>query len=444
MNTNLKKTLLIVAISSVFAASTAQATNGYFAHGYGTKNKALAGGGSALPQDAMIAASNPAGMVWVGERMDLGAAIFAPLREYTVSGSPPNAGPPTFDLQLGTVESDSNIFLVPHFARNWMLDSESSIGVSVYGNGGMNTNYPLVSAGTGPTAGPAPGTYYAGKSAGIDLAQLFINTTYARKLDNKSSYGVSLIAVYQRFKAEGLASFIPNSSAPGNLSDVGYDDSMGLGAKLGWQGEVSPDMTVAASYQTKMSMGKFDKYAGLFAEQGDFDIPASWTVGLAYDIASAGTVTFDVQSIMFSDVKSVGNKFLPAMFTSLLGNNDGAGFGYEDIMVYKFGYQWSTNSDMTWRAGLSFNEQPVPNSEVLFNILAPAVIEQHLTGGFTMKTSSNSEFNFAAMYAPSSSVIGDNPLSGSPADGNFTAPLDQKIELEMSQWEFEASWAWKY
>ena len=46
------------------------ATNGYFAHGYGTKNKALAGAGVALPQDAMIAATNPAGMVWVGA--DLG------------------------------------------------------------------------------------------------------------------------------------------------------------------------------------------------------------------------------------------------------------------------------------------------------------------------------------------------------------------------------------
>ena len=54
------------------------ATNGYFAHGYGTKNKALAGAGVALPQDAMIAATNPAGMVWVGERLDVGLAIFSP------------------------------------------------------------------------------------------------------------------------------------------------------------------------------------------------------------------------------------------------------------------------------------------------------------------------------------------------------------------------------
>lgn len=85
MYNNLKKSLLVAAIGSLFVASAAHATNGYFAHGYGTKNKALAGGGAALPQDAMIAATNPAGMVWVGDRMDLGAAIFSPLREYTVS-----------------------------------------------------------------------------------------------------------------------------------------------------------------------------------------------------------------------------------------------------------------------------------------------------------------------------------------------------------------------
>jgi len=444
MYNNLKKSLLVAAIGSLFVASAAHATNGYFAHGYGTKNKALAGGGAALPQDAMIAATNPAGMVWVGDRMDLGAAIFSPLREYTVSGSPPNAGAPTFDLQLGNVESDSNIFLVPHFARNWMMDSKNSLGVSVYGNGGMNTDYPLVPAVAAPPGTPG-GTYYGGASAGIDLAQLFINFSSAIKLNDNSSFGASMIFAYQRFKAEGLAAFGPFSSAPANLTDIGYDDATGFGAKFGWQGDVTPEMSLAISYQTKINMSKFDKYAGLFAEQGGFDIPASWTVGLAYDIASAGTATFDVQSIMFSDINAVGNGFLPNIFDPAgLGSSGGAGFGFEDIMIYKFGYQWPGNSDMTWRVGFSVNEQPIPNSEVLFNILAPAVIEQHLTGGFTKKMAANSELTFSVMYAPSASVTGDNPLSGSPGDGNVTAPLDQKIELEMSQWEFEASWAWKY
>jgi len=37
-----------------------------------------------------------------------------------------------------------------------------------------------------------------------------------------------------------------------------------------------------------MSMGKFDKYKGLFAEQGGFDIPASYGLGVAYTALPAG------------------------------------------------------------------------------------------------------------------------------------------------------------
>jgi long-chain fatty acid transport protein len=426
--------LILALITSLITPLASHATNGYFAHGYGTKNKALAGGGSALPQDAMIAATNPAGIVWTGDRMDLGAALFSPQRQYTVTGDSSPDVAPFFDLAVENVESDSNYFLIPHFAHNWMLDIDSSVGLIVYGNGGMNTDYP-------GTAGFGQGTYFGASaggeaSAGVDLSQLFINATYARKLSNTSSWGVSAITAYQRFKTTGLAAFGPFSSDDTKLTDNGYDYSLGFGAKLGWQGEVSPSLTLAAAYQTKIAMGEFKEYAGLFAEQGGFDIPATWTLGLAYDVAAAGTITFDVQTIYYNDVKSIANSFLPNLQTSQLGNNDGAGFGYEDMTIYKLGYQWPTNPNWTWRVGYSIGEQPVPSSEVVFNILAPAVMEQHFTGGFTLNTSANSEFNLAAMYAPSSSVTGPNPLSG--------VTPDQNVKIEMSQWELEASWAWKY
>jgi len=431
----LSKQILICTVAAGLAAPmSVSATNGYFSHGYGTKNKGLAGGGSALPQDAMIAATNPAGMVWVGDRMDLGVALFSPQREYTVTGDATPDGAPFFDLAVENVESDSEYFLIPHFARNWMLDSDSSIGLTVYGNGGMNTDYP-------GSAGFGQGTFFGASAGGkantgIDLSQLFFNVSYARKINDTSSWGISAITAYQRFKANGLAAFSPFSSDAANLTDSGYDDAFGFGVKLGWQGEVNTDLTLAASYQSKISMGEFSDYAGLFAEQGDFDIPATWTLGLAYEIASAGTVTFDVQEIMFSDVNSIGNSFLPNLQTSQLGNSDGAGFGYEDMIVYKLGYQWSTNPDWIWRVGYSVGDQPIPDSEVMFNILAPAVMEQHITGGFTFKTSTDSEFNFAAMYAPTNSVTGPNFLSGPTPD--------QNIKIEMTQWEFEASWAWKF
>lgn len=428
MKTINKRLIACAVTAALTIPMTAMATNGYFGHGYGTKNKGLAGGGVALPQDAMIAATNPAGMVMVGDRLDLGIALFSPnSRGYTVTG-PANDASPAFELQPGTVESESDVFLIPHFARNWMLNSDSSIGVTVYGNGGMNTEY---------TAGAPPaGTFYSG-TAGINLEQLFINTTYSRKINATSSWGASLIAVYQTFEAKGLAAFGPFSSNSAALTNNGKDTSTGFGAKFGWQGEVTKGLTLAASYQTEMDMSKFDKYAGLFAEQGNFDIPATYTLGLAWDTSPKSTLTFDVQQIMYSDIAAIANPLVPNIQTSQLGNADGAGFGWEDMTVYKLGYQWDSSADWTWRVGISQGDQPIPNSETLFNLLAPAVMETHLTAGFTMKTGKDGEFSLAAMYAPSNSVTGSNPLQGG------TGP-EQFITIEMEQYELEASYAWKF
>jgi long-chain fatty acid transport protein len=415
---------LAVAIAAGVALPTsAFATTGYFSHGYGTKSKALAGAGVALSQDAMAAATNPAGMVNVGDRLDVGLALFSPIREYTVTG----AGGAPFPLGEGTVESDNELFFIPHFGYNKMLDADSSIGVTVYGNGGMNTKYLSEDTPGGM------GTFGAG-TAGVDLSQLFVAGTYARKLTPAVSVGVSPILVYQRFKAYGVGSFAGFSSDSANLSDNGYDDSFGYGARLGVQGEVIPGLTLGASYQTKMEMEEFDKYKGLFAEQGDFDIPSTWTIGAAFKINPQNVVTFDIQEIKYTDVNSVSNPFLPNLMTSPLGSDNGAGFGWEDIMIYKLGYQFAMSPTMTWRVGYSQNDQPIPSSEVLFNILAPGVIEQHYTAGFTWNVNPKSELDVAVMYAPEETVSGANPLSGAP----------QNIELAMKQWEIEVNWGMKF
>lgn len=439
---------LAVAVAAALAAPATYATNGYFAHGYGTKNKGLAGSGIALPQDAMHAATNPAGMVFVGNRMDLGLALFSPRREYSVKGNP-SGFPGTFPLEPGTVESDSEYFFIPHFARNWMLDPDSSFGVTVYGNGGMNTDYPDHANPVRSAGGCGTGTFCAGNT-GVDLMQLFVNASYARKLTPSSSWGVSGILAYQRFEATGVSSFGPfvADGNPNDLSNNGYDSSTGFGAKIGWQGEVTPALTLAASYQTEIDMSELDAYADLFAEKGDFDVPATATIGLALKTTPMSVLTFDIQKIWYSKVESVGNpiRYLndqtPGSNSCALGNpsrclggSDGAGFGWDDMTIAKLGYQWQTSGDWTWRVGYSKGDQPIPKSEVVFNILAPAVIEQHYTFGFTKKTGANSEFNFAAMYAPSNSVKGPN---------SFEIPNQQTVELKMDQFEIEASWGWKF
>ncbi|MFW2374475.1 MAG: OmpP1/FadL family transporter [Gammaproteobacteria bacterium] len=419
MSCGFKKSLLSITVAGLLIAPAAHATNGYFAHGYSMKEKALAGAGAAYSQDTLASANNPAGMVDVGDRMDVGAAIFAPSRQYT-AGNPGIAA--TFPLSPGTYESSHDYFLIPSFGWNMMLDETSSFGVAAYGNGGMNSNYPNV---------PGPGTFGAG-TAGVNLAQLFINMSYAKKINDKHALGASLIFAYQQFKADGLASLAGFSSDPNKLSNNGDDTSMGFGAKFGWQGQVAPSVALGASYQTKMSMSEFDDYAGLFAEGGDFDIPAVLNLGVAWDINDKSKLLVDVQTIYYSGVASISNP-ISKLAPGNLGTDDGAGFGWDDMTVVKVGYEWMMQSDMTWRVGLSNGSQPIPESEVLFNILAPGVIETHLTFGFTKPLDANSELDFAFMYAPSNDVSGVNPQG----DG-------QTIELEMDQIELGLSYAKKF
>ena len=443
MKTLTKQALACVVIAGAAMPFSAFATNGYFAHGYGTKNDGLAGGGIALPQDAMIAATNPAGMVFVGERMDVGLALFHPSpRSYTVTGDPTYSafGGGGFALDNGTYQSDNDNFFVPHFAYNWMLNPDSSAGITIYGNGGMNTEYPSSAHTFDPMAGAftgaAPGPFYGG-TAGVNLEQLFINGSYARKFAPNASYGVSVIFAYQTFEAKGLGAFGTYSSDQTNLTNNGKDTSTGFGLKLGVQGEVSPGLTAAASYQTKMSMSEFDKYKGLFAEKGGFDIPATLTLGVAWNATTTSAVTLDLQKIYYSKVASIANPISNlttcAAADCLLGASNGAGFGWKDMTIVKLGYQFETSPDMTWRVGYSQGKQPIPDTETLFNILAPGVMETHFTFGFTKGLANQSEVNFAAMYAPEKSVSGKNAFD-----------TLQTVDLKMKQYQLEVSYGKKF
>jgi long-chain fatty acid transport protein len=198
-----------------------------------------------------------------------------------------------------------------------------------------------------------------------------------------------------------------------------------------------------ASYQSRIYMSEFDRYADLFAEQGDLDIPPTATIGLAFKPRADLTFVADVQKIWYGDIASLSNEMsarVAACFggdtTGCLGADGGAGFGWDDMTVYKLGVQWDMEEDLTLRFGYSWTDQPVPTSGVLFNVLAPAVTEQHFTAGLTKRFDDNNELSLSLMYAPENDLdCGCTlPMTGGP----------QSINIAMHQWEVELSYAWRF
>ena len=227
-------------------------------------------------------------------------------------------------------------------------------------------------------------------------------------------------------------------------------------------------MGLGASYQSRIEMGRFDKYGGLFADNGAFDIPENWNLGLALRLAVRHALVYDFQRIRYNSVRSVGNPLDPNRFVNdcalprlrgdgsdspaCLGATTGPGFGWQELSVHKFGYEYAGDF-LKLRLGYSRNRQPIPSTEVLFNILAPGVPEVHYTAGVSFRLSPRVAVDLSLMHAARNPVTGKNPLSHATVSGPelvsallvpgsvdtsnaFGAdPQDQDITLDMKQTE---------
>lgn len=414
----LNKIAALVAIAA--ASGSAFATNGYFSHGYGIKAKGMAGVGIALPQDGLAAATNPAGITEIGDRLDLGVDYFMPRRSAEIADNTFVAG--AFN---GSWSGDGQKnFLVPELGYNKKLGWDMAVGIAVYGNGGMNTHYD-----TNPFAAGGLGTAMGGQNpGGVNLEQLFVAPTFAMKVNKDHSFGISVIYAYQRFGATGLQAFGNGgaSSDPTSLTNNGYAHSHGWGLRLGWNGKVSDNVTLGATYATKMKMSKFSQYKGLFAEQGGFDIPENYGFGIAVKATPKLTVAGDIQQINYGKVKSIANPISNwSVLGNLLGSDNGPGFGWRDMTVYKLGLSYEYSKDLTFRAGVSTNRQPIPASETFFNILAPGVIENHLTLGGTWTLANKNELSFGYMHGFSKTVNGSNSIPVGFGSGNANIKMHQ-------------------
>lgn len=388
------------------ATQQASATNGYFLEGYGTDAKAQAGVGIALPLDSLTVATNPAGLTAVADGITFGVEIFRPRREATL------------DQGGQSQEFDGNgrrFFYLPDIGFSRHIGDRIAWGVALYGNGGLDTDY-----GSNPYA-----RFGAQGRAGVDLEQAFLTPALAIKLNDANSLGVALNVAYQRFEAKGIGLFGNLSEAPDDVSNRAHDDSTGVGIRLGWLGQLNDYVSLGASWQSKTHMGRFAKYSGLFADGGSFDIPESYGLGIAVRPTRRLSIGLDWQRILYGEIPAVGNS-LDSLFAGVpLGASDGPGFGWQDISVVKLGGSYVLSDFVTLRAGLSKSQQPVPASQTFFNILAPGVIETHLTAGGSWKLDHRNRISVAWLHAFKKTVNGSGSIPPAFGGGEANISLEE-------------------
>ncbi|OYV69561.1 MAG: hypothetical protein B7Z67_08680 [Acidiphilium sp. 21-60-14] len=408
------KSRLMLGFAAVFGVGfgTAHATSGYFQTGYGQKVVAMGGASDGVVTGAMGGADNPASIAFAGE----GGTYFNPVRS---SNRVNNA----YGLNGSSSSKDDN-FLIPDIGYNAPINDRLAFGITIYGNGGLNTDYPggALNCPNPQTGQLQPGNLLCGPGhLGVNLSQLIVAPSLAYKITPNFAVAVSPQIIYQMFSAEGLQPFEAYSSNPGALTNRGGDGALGIGVKIGVFWQVTPEFSVGGTYSPKADMARFKKYAGLFANAGGFDVPASFSVGAAYKITQHLMVAADFQRIFYANVPSIGN---PSHAQAPLGAANGPGFGWRTINVYKAGVAYQIDPLFTLRAGYAHADNPVTAPNVTLNILAPGVVENQVSAGLTYHVSPQNDVTVTLFHAFQNRVSGaTSPLL--PGGGIDTIKLSE-------------------
>jgi long-chain fatty acid transport protein len=147
-------------------------------------------------------------------------------------------------------------------------------------------------------------------------------------------------------------------------------------------------------------------------------MPENYGFGVAFTATPKLMIAADYMRINYSKVASVGNPSnqpgcaptLPAgpgVGAGCLGaSGSSIGFGWDDVNVIKLGIEYHWDSRLVLRTGYNRTDNPIQARDVTFNILAPGVVQDHFTAGFTYTLQGGSEITMAYMHAFEKSVSG--------------------------------------
>ena len=386
---------LLCLVASIGALpGVAFATNGMYLIGYGPKAQAVGGASIAFPQDALAGAVNPAAIGVIGNRFDIAGNLFLPTARATLG---------TGSTRIHE-SSAANLFFIPAMGMA-ISAGKLSVGFSMVGVGGGGSRYNrnLYNAQTNTNVK---------KTMGVSLFTAQINPTVAYHVTPNNVIGASVILSVQQFRAFGMGYF-SNFTSTGlfttHLTNNGNDWAYGAGLRIGWLGRFFNDrLSLGLTGSTKVFMTRFTKYKDLFAGHGRFDTPPIIGVGIAYKVTPKLTAALDVTRTFYTQVAAVSNpgpfpgKLFPvSQAVNALGRDQGLGFGWRNQTVFKLGAAYRYDDQWTLRAGWNYGKSPIPEETgaVLFNIVAPATVQNHLTLGLSYRPSPAMEINMSYVHA---------------------------------------------
>ncbi len=263
------------------------------------------------------------------------------------------------------------------------------------------------------------------------LHRYIVAPSYVRGWGGSGRWSVAALFAYQRF---ANATF--GATAEESGSEVGFTQgpstaAYGRGVRVELSEMTGQRLRWTASYQSRVNMDAFNSYRGVYADPGDFDIPASAGLNLGIGVAPWLSFELGLERVMYSDVRAFTSPTLPRRFLAALGSGASPVFEWSDLDVYSVSSVWhgGDNGDVALR--YSTRTQPAPTSPLLDRLLGD-VSNYSLDLSYSRWIGPNGQLRFIANYAPAQYLFG--------LPTNYAA----RNALAGNQLEFEAVWATRF
>lgn len=261
------------------------------------------------------------------------------------------------------------------------------------------------------------------------LQRTVVAPTLARDWGDHGSVRLTGVLAYQRFASLGLGVDGVNQWTP--LPGWMRDSSYGVGMRIEAGNAINERLRWNVGYQSRVSMGAFNNYRGVFADAGHFDIPASASASLSYALTPQFSMDVGAQRVMYSAIKPFTSSGLPTRFLALLGDSSSPAFAWRDLTVYSAGWTLHDTPAGTFDLRYTTRQQPIPTSRLLERALAGSVADNTVSLGWSRKFGLNSYLGFSASYASSPYFL---------LMPTYTSPRDSTA----GQLEFEALWSVRF
>lgn len=316
-----------------------------------------------------------------------------------------------------------------------VLDNYSGVveGAPLFGAQPAPATSFAVSVATGtvadtPAVLPRQGMQLAGLPS-VGLQRTVVAPSLSRDWGEHGSVRLTGVLAYQRFASIGLGTTGDAAHAP--LPTWYGDSSYGAGARIDVGDSLGESLRWNLGYQSRVGMGAFVNYRGVFADPGDFDIPASATAQLSYAVTPQLGVELGLQRVMYSAITPFTSSNLPTRFLALLGDGSSPVFAWRDLNVYSIGGTWHDDTLGNLQLRYTTRQQPVPTSRLLADALAEVAANDTISLGWSRGFSNGANLSFLASYATSPYYL---LMPGYLPRANATA----------SQFEFEALWSVRF